>query len=347
MTPHPAALLGLLIAAAQPACPSLPSLGPLVCIEDVSGFVYARDEASARTMVKDAHAAREIYRTHFGRLPPRGAIVSAGTQVSVGAAERATLRAAGAQWVLPWIDAADRNRVLEPKIRAGIEQQMPNLSPEAVDAAVKRALASIDGEGGGGDTSMRSAMQHELGHLWMIADRWPRFGDEEAAGRAGRHYGGPAADWFDETAAVLMEDAAMTAGRRALFGAIRRGEHPGEQVAAIAEFVTMEHPAIAHVRARPDPKPGASVMVLAGEDARRVAAGAKAFYAQARVFADYLIERSGRADVFAAIADAAAEGRDFASWLGRDGAHYGLPATLPALELDWQAWVAPAYPAEA
>lgn len=344
MTPHPAALLGLLIAAAQPACPPLPSLGTLVCIEDITGFVYARDEASARTMIQDAHVARETYRAHFGSLPPRGAIVSAGTQVSVGATERATLRAAGAQWVLPWIDAADRNRVLEPKIRAGIEQQMPNLSAEAVDAAVKRALASLDGEGGGGDTSMRSAMQHELGHMWLIADRWPRFGDEEAAGRTERHYGGPAADWFDETAAVLMEDAAMSTGRRALFGAIRRGEHPGEQVAAIADFITMEHPAVAHVRARPDPKPGASVMVIAGEDARRMTAGAKGFYAQARVFADYLVARSGRPEVFASIADAAAEGLDFTAWLGRHGSDYGLPATLPALESDWLEWIAPTYP---
>lgn len=344
MTPHPAALLGLLIAAVPSTCPPLPTLGALVCTADAAGFTYGRDAAAVRAMTEDVGVAREIYRTHFGRLPPPGAIVSAGTQQSVGAEENRSLRAAGARWVLPWIDAADRDRALEPKIRAAITQKMPGMSEQAVDAAVARALASAAGGEQGADTSIRSALRHELGHMWLIADRWPRRTEEEAASRTDSHYGGPAPDWLDETAAVLMEDAAMTARRRELFGTIRRGGEPGERIVALADFVTMDHPLAAQVRARPDAKSGASITILSGEEARRLAAGSRAFYAQARVFADYLIARSGRPDVFAAIADAAAEGEDFASWLGRDGAGYGLPATLPALERDWLDWLAPAYP---
>lgn len=344
MTPHPAALLGLLIAAIPSTCPPLPTLGTLVCAADAAGFTYGRDATAVRAMTEDIDAARAIYRRHFGRLPPRGAVVSAGTQRSVDVEEDRSLRAAGARWVLPWIDAADRDRALEPKIRAAIAQQMPGMSQEAVDAAVARALASAGGGEPGADTSIRSALRHELGHKWLIADRWPRLDEAEAVSRTDSHYGGPAPDWLDETAAVLMEDAAMTARRRDLFGAIRRGVEPGERVVALAEFVTMDHPLAARVRTQIDRKPGASVMVVSGEEASRLAAGSRAFYAQARVFADYLIERSGRPDVFAAIADAAADEQDFASWLGRHGADYRLPATLPALERDWRDWLAPAYP---
>lgn len=344
MTPHPAALLGLLIAAVPSTCPPLPMLDALVCTADAAGFTYGRDADAVRALTEDIGAARAIYRTHFGRLPPRGAVLAAGTQQSVSADEARSLRSAGARWVLPWIDAADRDGALERKIRAAITQQMPGMSQEAVDAAVARALASAAGGEPGADTSIRSALRHELGHKWLIADRWPRFTEEESASRTDSHYGGPAPDWLDETAAVLMEDAAMTARRRDLFGAIRRGGEPGERVVALAEFVTMDHPLAARVRTQLDRKPGASVMIVTGEEARHLAAGSRAFYAQARVFADYLIERSGRPDVFAAIADAAAEDQDFATWLGRQGADYGLPATLPALERDWSDWLVPVYP---
>ncbi len=363
MLPHPAALLGLLIAAVPSTCPPLPTLGTLVCTADAAGFTYGRDEAAVRTMTEDVEVARELYRTYFGRLPPLGAVVSAGTQHAVGAKEERRLRSAGAHWVLPWIDAADRNRALEPKIREAITQKMSGMPQEAIDAEVARALASATGGEAGADTSMRSALRHELGHKWLIVDRWPRFDEEEAAKRTDSHYGGPAPDWLDETAAVLMEDATMTERRRELFGAIRRGGEPGERIVALAEFVTMDHPLAARLRALPDAKPdaksgakpdaksgaksGSSVRIISGEEGRQLAAGARAFYSQARVFADYLIARGGRPDVFASIADAAADGQDFASWLGRHGAEYGLPVTLPALERDWLDWLVPAYPPSA
>lgn len=338
MTPHPATLLSLLIAAADPvSCPPLPELGTLVCREGVAGIIYGRDAEEVRRLAEDEQAAAAAYRMHFGRPPPRGALVSAGSATPVGEAVRGRLRAAGLTWVLPWIDAADRQRALEPKIRAQVERQLAGAPAAAIDAAVARALAAAGSAGPDGDTTLRSAVRHELGHLWLIEDHWPRRPD--AAAPTAAHYGGPAPDWLDETAAVLMEDAAMADGRRARFAQIRRGEASDETPIPLARFVTMDHPLAARVRAERPAGTGSTVTVVSGEAARRLAGGASAFYAQARVFADFLIAASGRPDVFAAIAAATAGGEDLGAWLAREGDRYGLPSTLDALDRAWQAWL--------
>lgn len=60
---------------------------------------------------------------------------------------------------------------------------------------------------------------------------------------------------------------------------------------------------------------------------------------QARMFADYLAEKSGDPAVFGRLGQAFGAGTTFESWLAGEGAALGLPATVEALSVDWRGWL--------
>ena len=61
------------------------------------------------------------------------------------------------------------------------------------------------------------------------------------------------------------------------------------------------------------------------------------FYAQCRVFADFLIQKSGKENVFRGIAQNEAKGGDMASWLMENGRPLGLPVSVDDLDRQFRA----------
>ena len=220
-----------------------------------------------------------------------------------------------------------------------MEAQTASLPVAAREAAVAQALTKLTAQAtpGSDDVRDRTALPHELGHLWFIRTYWP---DRSAAGG---HYGGPAPDWFDEVAAVLMEDDASGTARRDQFAATLAGTRgtveERDRLLDLQSYLSTEHPALPGVRATAgDVRPGGGgVRVLTGPEAQKIAADGLFFYLQSRRFADYLIERTGNPAVFGRVADAIAAGGSFADWLSVSG-YPALPTTLDGLAADWRAW---------
>ena len=60
---------------------------------------------------------------------------------------------------------------------------------------------------------------------------------------------------------------------------------------------------------------------------------------QARLFADYLADRSGDAAVFGRLGRAFGAGMSLEAWLADEGAAMGVPGNVEALTADWKAWL--------
>lgn len=60
---------------------------------------------------------------------------------------------------------------------------------------------------------------------------------------------------------------------------------------------------------------------------------------QARLFADYLAEKSGDPAVFGRLGRAFGAGTTFEAWLAGEGTGLGLPSTVEALTADWRTWL--------
>jgi hypothetical protein len=178
--------------------------------------------------------------------------------------------------------------------------------------------------------------------MWLIHAYW----GGRIGGAAAGHYGGPAPDWLDETAAIVMEEEALTAPRRTHFRALVNGEGPG-RVESLAAFFAMDHPLKgvgALVRSGALRTGGTDqVTVLTGAEVESrlgVAPGAAPnFYAQSRAVGDFLLESSGNPKILGDIARALAGGATIEQWLEASGRANRLGATLDALESQWQAWI--------
>jgi hypothetical protein len=208
---------------------------------------------------------------------------------------------------------ADRTAAL---VAAAIAQQADKIAPAALQAREAGALP------------------HELGHGWFINAFWP-----DATVRTSDHYGGPAPDWMDETAAILMEDDAMATSRRTGFAAIYNGDDAAARTRLLdlTTFLSGGHPALPNLDTTTST---GRVRVLTGEEGARIAATARGFYLQARLFADYVLARSGNPAAFRSAADAFAKGQTTAAWLAANGARLHIPNTVAGVEADWRAWLA-------
>ena len=104
-------------------------------------------------------------------------------------------------------------------------------------------------------------------------------------------------------------------------------------------FLTREHPALDRaLTERPEMPAGGGIALVytpAGGGMSAVVEE-RLFYIQARGFADFLIEKTGRPTVFADIARSLAGGETFEAWLAGDGASLGLPPTLDGLDALWR-----------
>ncbi|HEV7661684.1 MAG TPA: hypothetical protein VGO55_17730 [Allosphingosinicella sp.] len=346
------AILALQAAADAPAdrCRAAQAIAPgfPACAATPHGAVLAESRADAERMAGYARGAEARFEAAFGRPVTPYALLDTSAPAPAEA-----LRTAGYRNVLRWPTAAQ----FDAATRAGFERATrqfaasQNMSPEQADAMVARALAQRAARTGAGQTGVYEAMiPHELGHLWFTQAYWPNAAAPAGAGRPS-HYGGPGPDWLDETAAVILEDDESAARRRDQFARLLRGEPlpsmgrgvPREQVLDLRLFLSREHPALAGGVGPPPTIPaggsmGVAVTFTPAGSANARPADATLFYLQARRFADYLIETSGRADILAAIARFIAAGGTMEGWLRSEGAGHGLPASLEALDAAWRSW---------
>jgi hypothetical protein len=346
------AILSLQAAPADPAgrCRAVQAVAPgfPACAATPHGAVLAESRADAERMADYARGAEARFEAAFGRPVTAYVLLDTSTPAPTQA-----LRAAGFRNVLRWPTAAQ----FDAATRAGFERATRqfaasrNMSPGETDAMVARALAQREARTGAGQTGVYEAMiPHELGHLWFTEAYWPNAAAPAGAGRPS-HYGGPGPDWLDETAAVILEDEQSATRRRDQFARLLRGESlpsmgravPREQVLDLRLFLSREHPALAGGMGPPPTMPaggsmGVAVTFTPAGAANGRPADATLFYLQARRFADYLIETSGRADILAAIARSIAAGGTMEGWLRSEGARHGLPASLDALDAAWRIW---------
>ncbi|MFT3763513.1 MAG: hypothetical protein QM761_13100 [Pseudoxanthomonas sp.] len=320
-------------------CPALDTTAT-ACVASAQGWFYAASEAEAADMAEAARQAAALFERHFQRPAVRGAVVSIGSGNAVSAAQKQALQAQGAAWVLPWIGPHDKRRLAEAQVRRQVEAQLGATADAAVvQATVAQALAKLPD----GDGATNSALRHEIGHLLLIHAFPTAHDDATAAGNA-HDYGGGLPDWLDETAAVLMEDAAMTERRRArLQRTLACGN--GDRLPPLARFFVMDHPLSSVARERlagaaASSEGGSRVLMLSGEQGRELASRGIDFYVQSRALADFLTEASGGdATIFAGIARTLAAGGDMDAWLADEGVRRGLPGDLAALQDAWQAWL--------
>lgn len=321
------------------AVPQINALG-LTCAETASGVALATGPAAAALLPAIDQAGNQFPR-HFDTVPAPVAIVAAST---ITKEQLAAIRTAGFA-PLPWFDGKGMRGQLESSIRAKIIEQLPGLTPQQVDSAVAQALTQIPGGSTANGTLGEKevgALAHEIGHMWfgVLQD-----GLAQGSTAAAPRYGSSAPDWLDETAAVLMENAAVTQGRR---DAIVRGM----QMPPLTQFLTMDHPVFDAAKANPGDgvlsdrgggAGGASIRIVSGAEADKLMAGKASagptFYSQARAFADFLIETSGNSRIINEIAVAERSGQGAARWLAVNGKRHHLATSIDRLDRQWQAWL--------
>lgn len=119
----------------------------------------------------------------------------------------------------------------------------------------------------------------------------------------------------------------------------------------LAVFTAMEHPMKARVKEmaaeavkQTGEDSGAQVIVKIGPGGKEKGIGPSGmFYAQSRVFADFLIETSGDPAIFASIADRDAKGTPLPEWLAQERAARKLPGSIEALQAAFDSWLAKTY----
>jgi len=304
---------------------ALPEAG--TCVEAASGIVIAADPETAASMLAGATTGAQRFRDAFGREPSRHAVFTFDDPGAVPATS-AALRALGFVTVLHLPSDELRQRQLAEAMRraqaAGGVVQLP--------AGARR---SPPGGGGGiGEPRGGNTVPHELGHLWYANAFWP---EPAAASTPGvRRYGSAAPDWLDEAAAMLMEDEAGVESYRRR---VADGRSPDPQIAGsippeipLSTLTRMDHPTLASL-----PPPGAGAG--SGPVVLTVPLQPSLFYAQVRVFTDYLIARSGDPRILAVISEGLRDDPSFADWLAGEGGRHGLPTSLDAMQDDWDDWL--------
>lgn len=312
------------------------------CAATPHGAILSADAAEAARLAALATAGEQRFRQAFSAEPAPYVVV----QGEVPAAEHAALEAAGFRVRLPWFTRSGFQSGMEAAVRRQVEAQTAGRTPEQVRAATDQALAQVRARmGSGGMDRDPQVVPHELGHGWYVQAFWPGTAVDGQG-----HYGGPGPDWLDETAAVLMEPQAAADERREQFRKAYAGED-GLSVDDLATFLHRDHPMKgandaarqAALRARGN---GPGLMVLRsdqGDPEFQRTRQAGMFYAQGRVFADFMIERTGRPQIFAEIGRGFGRGLSIEQWLAANGRRYGLGATVAELDRSWRTWLAARY----
>ncbi|MEP3891244.1 MAG: hypothetical protein ABJN69_12355 [Hellea sp.] len=284
------------------------------------------------------------FERYFGQAASPIAIVPGG---EIKPETHEALKSAGYDASLPWISAADKAALKDSSIRRQVLEQTKDLPAEQQQAILQMALAkagSAPSQPGEMSDTEQGALTHELGHMWFVA----AFQPEGEKVKTGHGYGGWAPDWLDETAAILMENEALTEKRRKALKAMR-----AEDIYPLETFLTMEHPALKSALAlnekialakgldAQEKNTSSRAIVLSGEEAEAFlkASGDSNpanFYSQTRGFADFLMAATGDEQIFASLAAYLSGGGTFENWLRQTN---GLPDTLQDLDEGWAEWL--------
>ncbi len=160
-----------------------------------------------------------------------------------------------------------------------------------------------------GNWTSNTAIPHELAHQVFF-----KYIMKEQSRPS--EYGSIAPDWLDEIAAILFETDFMAQQRRVSFFQYYRDG----KVYTLDEFLAMQNKTEAQNINKE------TLFVKDGETYRIKNKNANSnvsdnkfdsdiFYTQSRIFADYLIDRSGETCIFADIGNYIAKGNDFEDWL--------------------------------
>ncbi len=341
MSPHKAIILSLILTGCATAeIAAKVDCGDLApCISNAQIAVIAKPDI-ADPILSSAQEGAAAFTRYFGAKVSSVAIVPGGVITKDMSAK---LKRNGFDRSLPWISAADKQVLAAQSVRRQVQEQTKGLPPEQQAAIMKMALAKVSGGDNPASPNMSAteegALTHELGHLWFIAAFQPRADQPRTdKGSKGHGYGGWAPDWLDETAAVLLENAALTETRRAAFAKIAKAD-----LYPLPKFLTMEHPALKSAQSLKEKMGGklgqgeSRAIVLSGKEAEAFLEASKAgdpgvFYTQVRGFADFIISETGDERIFAKLARELASGGSLETWLAASG---GLPSTLTALEANW------------
>lgn len=327
----------------QPSCSAvqatLASVG--TCVEAPGGIAIAADPVKAREMVEQAGAGADRFRSVFGREPSRWAVYSFDDPAEVGATSTA-LRGLGFSTVVHLPSDALRQQQMEEAMRRAQATRPAGDGQLVLPAEAGQALQGRPAQttvvrrnpmaGAGEPRSGSNTVPHELGHIWYANAFWPSASHPAPSGV--RRYGSAAPDWLDEAAAMLMEDESGAETYRQRFA---QGRSPDPALAAaipdeipLATLIRMDHPTLAAISAAA-PAPGSVTLVVPVQ--------ASIFYAQVRVFSDYLIEQSGNPLILSSISEGMAAGVSFDQWLASNGPQNRLPASLDVLQADWDRWL--------
>ncbi len=309
-------IAGLFLAGAAlaggPRCPAVDRPPAPVCVASVNGLAYADTQEEAATASRALDEAAQRYAGHFGRAPV-GALILSDRLDPVAAREFAG--AHGLAFAQVWLPAKTKRAMTERAMRQARFDR----------TRIRQALARMEGDDA-------ITLRHEVGHAMYAAMYWP-----DAVGTGQDRYGTPAPDWLDEAVAIAMEPPDAQARHLAAFiGAAR--QRPRE-IPDLAGFLASEHPVrgarLASALARgPKSDSGVQMMVTSGHFP-----GVDTFYGQSLLTGLFLAETSGNPQILAPISRAIADGLDFDAWLARDGASFGLPSTVAALQPRWDAWL--------
>lgn len=298
------------------------------CAEGGLGLALSDTQARADRLLADAVGGEPRFRAHFGQDPAPYLVFYFEDDPPLSA-----LREAGFSTVLAWPSPAKVGELLTTALRQNALARVEGggaLSEEA-EAALRLQTAGVLAAL---EAKQEGVVSHELGHIWYAAAFWRDSDLTED------RYGTPAPDWLDETAAILTESDALAENRRKLFSEGWAALEPTARSASaaigdLAHFLQRRHPSQTREAAPSDSTAALSVTVTV----RGGPNATEAYYNQVRVFADYLIVRTGDEAIFAEVSRALADGMDFETWLGSQTRYPSLLRTVPDLQADWASWI--------
>lgn len=339
---------------AAPSVAEICAREDIECAEVSAGTIVGKPGTTS-SYIDGLESAATTFEHYFGQPAPQVAVL-------LGEVLDPTVREGVANEfdaVLPWLSIADREALVARTVRAQIQRQRPDLEGDALDAVVKQSVdstlnanSSPHGNTGAEDVH-QGVFAHELGHMFFIETYWPDDSLNVLEPNIGdiSRYAGPAPDWLDEMAAVLMENTALTNGRVDGLESAAAGD-VFEALWPLESYFEMTHPAFeqarALIRARQNSAEGRArggVVILSRDDLAAQSDGRSPvnFYVQSRGFADFMIETTGELQIFADIAHHIADGGSMKSWLSASGDRYNLPTSPRALQDDFGQWVSARY----
>ncbi|MEN5145566.1 hypothetical protein [Brevundimonas diminuta] len=324
-----------------------PSAAPLACTGTPAGIAIAPDIERADRLSRLGEAGEARFKTYFGRDTPLYVVLEA-TELAGAPNPKAALEAVGFERVLVWSSQEEHVRQITAATRASAEAaaRRQGLDEAKIAAVADQAVAARRPGRLTLDAREAQVVPHELGHGWFVKAFWP---DYQPA--AQDHYGGPGPDWLDEIAAMLMEDGDGAEERRKVFRAVYQGRaggalstFPVANLIDLPRFLSREHPAQASPDIRPDDMPaggavGMRIIDSNDPEAMTRVLEAALYYPQGRMFADFLLDRTGAPQVFKAIAEALAQGDSFEDWLSMQGSTHQLPESMVGLDTAWREWL--------